>query len=368
MTSSSLASGTRVSIPSNLTKLKQFFWDVKDNRTVGRGIGGYYTNDTTAATTTSGTAVTLKTYTFTSGPNTNYIRIRVYGYVSAGTGNYAIVINGTSVATGTTTSTTATLVIEYFGSLTPNTSYTININAYNSVAGDTTAVSQVSINAGFGLTSTTSTNILTVTLGTNDTYTLNVTGNFVYTLGIRWWAKGNRKTTATATIQSNLANEAQGYAYVPVANNDTDNNVILTVRTGNYATSFTISGNVGASGDVIIITEIYAQICLRGNNADSFNAAIYWSLIIKEKGIMVVSSYWATIDQSSTNASYWIANSNLPNKFVPAYQAAPASAAWVTNLIFSANDSPEVIWMSGTDSDTNGASLWLYVNIIIIGM
>ena len=58
--------------------LKQFFWDVKDNRNVGRGIGGYYTNDTTAASTTSGTAVTLKTYTFTSGANTNYIRIRVY--------------------------------------------------------------------------------------------------------------------------------------------------------------------------------------------------------------------------------------------------------------------------------------------------
>jgi len=344
--------------------LKQFFWDVKDNRTVGRGIGGYYTNDTTAATTTSGTAVTLKTYTFTSGPNTNYIRIRVYGYVSAGTGNYAIVINGTSVATGTTTSTTATLVIEYFGSLTPNTSYTININAYNSVAGDTTAVSQVSINAGFGLTSTTAVNILTITLGTNDTYTLNVTGNFVYQVGIRWWAKGNRKTTANATIYSNLVSEAFSYQYQPVANNDTDNNVILTIRTGNYATSFTISGNVGAAGDVIIITEIYAQIVLRGNNTDSLNTFTGWELLIKEKGMMTVTSRHVTIDGSNQFVAYYIITKN---GYLNPYNSSSGLDVSVTDLIFASNDSPEIAWFSSTGHDFGGSSFFLYLNIIIIG-
>ena len=351
-------------INPNTTKLKQFFWDVKDNRNVGRGIGGYYTNDTTAATTTSGTAVTLKTYTFTSGPNTNYIRIRVYGYVSAGTGNYAIVINGTSVATGTTTSTTAALVIEYFGSLIPNTSYTININAYNSVAGDTTAVSQVSINAGFGLTSTTAVNILTVTLGTNDTYTLYANGNFVYTVGIRWWAKGNRKTTATATIQSNLVSEAQGY-YSPSANDDTDNNAFLTIRTGNYATSFTISGNVGASGDLIIITEIYAQIVLRSINRDSLSNYGHWELLIKEKGIMTVTSRYVTIDGSSQFVTFY--NISL-NPFSLVYKSTSGSDITVTNLIFPSNDSPEVAWhVTWSEDNGNGNSLFLYVNIVIIG-
>ena len=344
--------------------LKQFFWDVKDNRTVGRGIGGYYTNDTTAATTTSGTAVTLKTYTFTSGANTNYIRIRVYGYVSAGTGNYAIVINGTSVATGTTTSTTAALVIEYFGSLIPNTSYTININAYNSTAGDTTAVSQVSINAGFGLTSTTSTTILTITLGTNDTYTLYANGNFVYNVGIRWWAKGNRKTTANATIVSNLVSEIQSNQYAPVTFNDNDNNVTLTVRTGNYATSFTISGNVGASGDVIIITEIYCQIVLRGNITDSLNTHSGWQLLIKEKGIMTVTSRHVTIDLSSDSVIYTIITKN---GFQNPYASSSGSDVLVSNLIFSANDAPEVIWQPASAYDSYAVSLFLYVNIIIIG-
>jgi len=345
--------------------LKQFFWDVKDNRNVGRGIGGYYTNDTTAATTTSGTAVTLKTYTFTSGPNTNYIRIRVYGYVSAGTGNYAIVINGTSVATGTTTSTTATLVIEYFGSLTPNTSYTININAYNSTAGDTTAVSQVSINAGFGLTSTTAVNILTITLGTNDTYTLNVIGNFVYNVGIRWWAKGNRKTTTNATIVSNLVNEIQSfYGYSPTAANDTDNNVFLTLRTGNYATSFTISGNVGASGDIIIITEIYCQIVLRGNNVDSLNIGGAWQVLIREKGIGSITERYVAIDGSSVNL-YMYAFTKNGNILV--YSSPASSDATVGNLIFAFNDAPEYTPHVLLAEDVTGKTTPLYINIIIIG-
>ena len=343
--------------------LKQFFWDVKDNRTVGRGIGGYYTNDTTAATTTSGTAVTLKTYTFTSGPNTNYIRIRVYGYVSAGTGNYAIVINGTSVATGTTTSTTAALVIEYFGSLTPNTSYTININAYNSTAGDTTAVSQVSINAGFGLTSTTAVNILTVTLGTNDTYTLNVTGNFVYKVGIRWWAKGNRKTTTNATIQSNLVNEIQSNTYSPTAANDTDNNVFLTLRTGNYATSFTISGNVGASGDVIIITEIYCQILLRGNNADSLNLFTIWALIIREKGLVNLTCRYVSIDGSSNTFGY---NTITSNGYFTVYST-PTGSDVIFNTTVNSNNAPENTLMPAYNGDNSGLTFMLYLNVIIIG-
>jgi len=343
--------------------LKQFFWDAKDNRTVGRGIGGYYTNDTTAASTTSGTAVTLKTYTFTSGPNTNYIRIRVYGYVSAGTGNYAIVINGTSVATGTTTSTTAALVIEYFGSLTPNTSYTININAYNSTAGDTTAVSQVSINAGFGLTSTTAVNILTVTLGTNDTYTLNVTGNFVYKVGIRWWAKGNRKTTTNATIQSNLVNEIQSNTYSPTAANDTDNNVFLTLRTGNYATSFTISGNVGASGDVIIITEIYCQILLRGNNADSLNLFTIWALIIREKGLVNLTCRYVSIDGSSNTFGY---NTITSNGYFTVYST-PTGSDVIFNTTVNSNNAPENTLMPAYNGDNSGLTFMLYLNVIIIG-
>jgi len=348
--------------PVNATRLKQFFWDVKDRRTVPRGIGGYYNVDTTAVTNNTGATATVKTYTFTSSANTNAIRVRVYGSASSSTLTYTfyLLINGTQVKTGSTSSTSSVLVIDYIGSLTPNTNYTIQVQVTN---GGT--VNQVTIIAGFGLTSTTAVNILTINLDpANDTYTLNVNGNFVYTLGIRWWAKGNRKTTATATIVSNLVNEIQSNTYSPTAADDGDSNVFLTLRTGNYATSFTISGNVGASGDVIIITEIYCQIVLRGNLTDSFNTLTSWDLLIKEKGMMTVTSRHVTIDGSSMWVGFYFITSS---GFEQSYQSSFGSDVRVSNLIFSTNDAPEVTWQVGYQDDIYGFTVLLYVNIIIIG-
>jgi len=349
-------------------KIKQFFWDVKDNRNVGRGIGGYYINDkpSTPYYTTNTTATVVAQYTFTAGAGTNYIRVRVYGYVGSGTGYYSLIINGTTVAGPvSTTSTTNVLLIEYLGSLTPNTSYTVQVSAYVSGAGASANVSQVSINAGFGLTSTTSTTILTITLGTNDTYTLYANGNFVYNVGIRWWAKGNRKTTTTATIVSNLVNESQG-AYSPTAANDTDNNVFLQLRTGNYATSFTISGNVGATGDVIIITEIYAQITLRGNNADSLGNFGYWELLIKEKGMMVITARNVATDFGN-NAGFVYA-AITKNGYAFAYQTTTSTNdITVSNLTFASNDSPEIA-IHANGQDYYALSMFIYINIIIIGV
>ena len=200
---------------------------------------------------------------------------------------------------------------------------------------------------------------------TNDTYTLNVIGNFAYTVGIRWWAKGNRKTTATATIQSNLVNEIQGTTYSPTAANDTDNNVILTIRTGNYATSFTISGNVGASGDVIIITEIYAQITLRGNNADSLGNFGYWELLIKEKGMMVITARNVATDFGN-NAGFVYA-AITKNGYDFAYQTTTSTNdITVSNLTFASNDSPEIV-IHANGQDYYALSMFIYINIIIIG-
>jgi len=342
-------------------KIKQFFWDVKDRRTVPRGIGGYYNVDTTAVTNNTGATATVKTYTFTSSANTNAIRVRVYGSASSSTLTYTfyLLINGTQVATGSTSSISSVLVIDYIGSLTPNTNYTIQVQVTNGGY-----VNQVTIIAGFGLTSTTAVNILTINLDpANDTYTLYANGNFVYQVGIRWWAKGNRKTTATATIVSNLVSEIQGY-YSPTAADDGDSNVFLTLRTGNYATSFTISGNVGASGDVIIITEIYAQIVLRGNNSDSAGGTVDY-IVIKETGIASVTSRHVTID-GSVQAVYagYIDVQNKSSYFF--YQSSASADLIVSGIIFSSNNSPEYIYQL-TDGDVDGRALFIYVNIVIIG-
>ena len=353
--------------PVNTTRLKQFFWDVKYNGNVGRGIGGYYINDKPATPyeTTNTTATVVAQYTFTAGAGTNYIRVRVYGYVGSGTGYFAVIINGTNV-TGyvSTTSTTNVLLIDYLGSLTPNTSYTVQISAYVSGAGAGANVTQVSINAGFGLTSTASTTILTITLGTNDTYTLYANGNFVYQVGIRWWAKGNRKTTTNATIVSNLVSEIQG-RYSPTAADDGDSNVILVVRTGNYATSFTISGNVGASGDVIIITEIYAQICLRGNNTDSYNTSHYWPLLIKEIGVLTVTARLYSIDGGGYGIFMdFISSNNVKSVFATSY----STDTIVSNFVIASNNSPEIVLDGNAHDDNLAQSVFLYINIVIIGV
>ena len=302
-------------------KIKQFFWDVKDRRTVPRGIGGYYNVDTTAVTNNTGATATVKTYTFTSSANTNAIRVRVYGSASSSTLTYTfyLLINGTQVATGSTSSTTAVLVIDYIGSLTPNTNYTIQVQVTNGGY-----VNQVTIIAGFGLTSTTSTTILTINLDpANDTYTLNVNGNFGYSLKIFYWLKANRKTTATATIQSNLPNDTAGTTYPPSAADDTDNAVFLSNRVGNYATSFTISGNVGAAGDIIIIIEVYCQISLGGN------------VLIIENGAMFITARVVSLD--GRNIYYPRVIISTRNGWISPWQTSPGSDVTASTTIPSVN-------------------------------
>jgi hypothetical protein len=348
-------------------KIKQFFWDVKDRRTVERGIGGYYNADTTAVSTTSTTRVNLKTYTFTSSANTNKIRVRVYAYVSGAVSGSSIYlnINGTDVAGPVTvTETSATLKIDYIGNIPSSTSMTVKVDGV-AESGYTLYVSKVVIIAGLGLTSTTSVNILSITLDSaNDVYTLNVSGNFVYKVGIRWWVKGNRKTTASASITSNLTNEKQGI-YSPSAGDDGDNNAFIQLRTGDYINSFTISGYVGASGDVIIITGIYCQIVLRGYITDSLNVFPFWTLLIKEKGVSNGVSRHVTIDGSSLGMRVYAITKNAQ---ITLYSSSGGTDITVSSINFANNDAPECAWHSDQSRDDDGRVIFLYVNIIVIGV
>jgi hypothetical protein len=353
----------------NQTKVKQFFWDVKDRRNVERGIGGYYNNDTTASSSiNSTTRVTVKSYTFTSSAMTNKIRVRIYGYSNstAYTTHIYLNINGTDVASWSGgLSTSAVLIIDYIGNLSPNTAYTIHVDGYISSSSGYFIITQVSITAGFGLTSTTSVSILSITLDSaNDVYTLNVSGNFVYKVGIRWWVKGNRKTTASASITSSLANEIQGL-YSPSAGDDGDNNAFIQLRTGDYATSFTISGYVGASGDTIIITAIYCQIVLRGNNTDSLNIFSNWTILIKENGVSNGVSRHVTIDGSSLGMRVYAITKNGA---MTLYSSSGGTDITVSGITFANNNSPESSWYSDQHRDDDGRVIFLYVNIIVLGV
>ena len=358
---------------TNVSRIKQFFFDVKDRRNVERGIGGGANVDTTQVSTNSTTRVNLKSYTINAGAKINKARIRVYGYTSASvvpdaTATVYVNVNGTDVASKSFTGGTSTsLVLDVFADLTSNASNTVKIDGYINSSSYTLYITKVVIIYGFSISSTTSTTILTVNLDpNNDVYTLKVSGNFVYKIGIRWWIVGNRKTSAQAVFNSNLANEIKSNTYNAKAGDDGDNsNVLFFIATGDYATSFTISGNVGASGDVIIITGVYAQIVLRGNNVDSYNTFGYWEILIKEKGLMTASSRHVTIDGSSISSQFYIITSNGYQKV---YESSSGSDVNVQTPVFAINDSPEVAYHIGYHEDNVGFSLFLYVNIIILGV
>jgi hypothetical protein len=124
--------------------------------------------------------------------------------------------------------------------------------------------------------------------GLDREYSLYVNGNFIYRLGVRYWIKGNRKTTATATVTSNLENEITGY-YNNLGAGDDDGEIFLTIRTGDFRPDVNISMAVGASGDVIIVTGVYVQVVISRN---AFPSAVK----INERGLAVAFARHATID------------------------------------------------------------------------
>jgi len=358
--------------PTNIPKLKQFFIDIKDRRSVERGIGGLYKVDTSTASTTSSTRVNLKSYTINANANMNKVRVRVYAQLNNAVTSYVIInINGTDIASGSiSVSGTSVLVADGIADLTPNASNTIKIDGYttDTTGATTLTITKVIIIAGLSLTSTTPTTILTVNLDpNNDVYTLKTFNNpnVVYRIGVRWWIAGNRKTTAQASFSSNLANEIKSISYNALAGDDGDNNAIIFIATGDYATSFTISGNVGASGDIIIITGVYAQIVLRGNISDSYNTFSGWAILIKEKGLMAVASRHVSVPNVSRFAEFYLISLNGRLLF---YTSSSGLDIYVQTPVFSINDSPEAIYHVSWSDDLQGISLFLYVNIVILGV
>ena len=80
---------------------------------------------------------------------------------------------------------------------------------------------------------------------------------------------------------------------------------------------------------------------------------------------MTVTSRHVTIDGSSQFVTFYTISLN---PFSLAYKSTSGSDITVTNLIFPSNDSPEVAWhVTWSEDNGNGNSLFLYVNIVIIG-
>jgi len=279
------------------TKIRYFHFDVADRRNVDRAnIGGWSTLDTTEVCYDTAGEVTHKSYDFSVGSNTNAVRVKVYGKNTSSVAvEFRVYIDNSLVASATLPAgtTTVTLVIDHIGSLAPG-SRNIQVRTYAGALG-TRCVSKVGIVAGRRVDSTTPVTLVSLT-GLYTEYTLAVNGNFGYKLGVRYWIKGNRKTTATATVTSNLSNEVEGYHRNLEAGDD-DGEIWLVLRTGDFRPDPAISMAVGTSGDVIIVTGVYVQVTVSRNISPS-------GVRINEHGSSIAFVKYTTIDGSSSRVCW----------------------------------------------------------------
>ena len=79
---------------------------------------------------------------------------------------------------------------------------------------------------------------------------------------------------------------------------------------------------------------------------------------------MYVVSRTVTIDNSSVGVSYQILTKNNAKRV---FSSSTSSDLVVSNS-FAINNTPEVVWHQDSSEDVVGYSVFLYVNIIVIGV
>jgi hypothetical protein len=204
-------------------------------------------------------------------------------------------------------------LIDYIGSITPG-SHTVKVDGVN-VTSTTLYVTKVYIATGIGLTSTTLTDILSFSV----TYQLLRSGDIRYSPGVRVFVWGNRKTTATTTLQVG-SSPTVGRNQLGARNDNATAEVFLAIITGSvtlqegggFTVSETLRGNVGASGDVVIITRIQARAQLRRETLYFGEVRVY------ERGVAeyVAQARLVSVPGGNPNTSHELQFRNLFDTFV----------------------------------------------------
>jgi hypothetical protein len=326
-------------------------------------------SDTTAVSTTSTTRVTLKTYTLSIPSGANMVRVIVYGYVSSYStygGSVYVNIDGTDVASTTfITNTAETILIDYIGSISPGTR-TIRVDGAVE-SGYTLYITKVFIATGIGLTSITPTIIATLTL----TYQLLRQGDIRYSPGVRVFVFGNRKTTAPLTLGIPEATGiAVGRNNLGAGNDNDKAETILAILTGSitlqeggeFTVSATLRGNVGASGDVVIITRILARAQLRRETGTVGEVRVY------ERG---VAEYFAravlvSVPGGSTSTAHFIARRDVQDRHI---SWVPISASSVDVIIYNYRVAvvAPVHFTVAADEDYYGETFLEWVQVVVWG-
>jgi hypothetical protein len=267
----------QVPITAQIPRPKAYFYFYSPLQTI---FSSPTISDTTAVSTTSTTRTTAKTYSLTIPSPGNRIRVIIYGRVYSSTETMTVWLNidGADVASASTSSTSEVVVLDYGGSITSG-SHSIKID-FLSFTGVSVEITKVYIATGIGLTSTSPVNLLSFTVS----YQLLRSGDIRYSGGARVFVWGNRKTTASLTLTIPEATSITVGRNNLGAGNDNDKaETLLAILTGSVALqeggeftlSVTLSGNVGASGNVVIITRIQARAQLKRETGDVGEVRVY---------------------------------------------------------------------------------------------
>ena len=322
-------------------------------------------SDTTEVSTLYTTRTTAKTYTLNIPEGANTIRVIIYGHVNGATGYFILNIDGVDVRTATTTSLSEVIVIDYVGSISPG-SHTIRIDYYISQTGFSATLSKVYIVTGIGLTSTTLTNLITFSI----TYQLLRSGDIRYSPGVRVIVFGNRKTTAPLTLTLGLINEIRGRNNLGAGNDTTVAETILAILTGSVALQeggeFTLNvslrGNVGTSGDIVIITRILARAQLRRETVDVGEVRVY------ERG---VAEYFAravlvSVPGGSTSTAHFIARRDVQDRHM-SWVLISASSVDVIIYNYRVAVVAPVHFTVASDEDYYGETFLEWVQVVVWG-
>ena len=282
--------------PSGMAKAKYFMFNARYRDFVG----GRVIQDTSisSASVAAGRA-TVKSYSFTTGANATTMRIRVYGYLNVTTvATVYINLNGTDVYSATINNNTEQLIIDIFININASTYYAMRIDFYNtSTISYTLYITKVYVFIGYPLTSTAETTIASIARSTDLQIAVSYI-NVKYEVGVRYYIVYHRKTTATATLRV-------GATTLTIVSADDRDTYQITRSTMPVADAVTVSGYVGASGDIIIITNLFVLYVLRGNQADSKNVFNSWCVVVQEAGYIIAIVRYVTLDGLSRSMNVY---------------------------------------------------------------
>lgn len=278
----------------SLAEREYFLFDAQDTSSQDL-VGGTEFSDSKQQTVTGGTTVTYYSYTYNG--ITGKARIQIFLDTLTRSFDITLYKNGTAIASATgVVSDGTTPVIDVVTDVTAGDVFDVELTNNGT---DVAPVMDFKLVSGIPLPTTEGTVVST----TLPSYRLEYVGRWKFEVGVRCridYIRAN--TTAAFTLKIN-GQELQNYTN---AAGDDGVTPISGYGTGPLADPVTITGLVGASGDVVIVVHAYIQVSLRANQTDKLGNFAYWMFVKDNKHTtVVVDAHVLSLSGVNTRVKMW---------------------------------------------------------------